>query len=88
MYTWGGKLRQVPEHWRIPSTALLQAFHGWCLGDLHIAKNPVPPIRKLKPMDLGDDKVREQRSKRKALAELRSVMERMKAVRHPLLRLL
>lgn len=81
MYTWGGKLRRAPENWRIPSAALLQAFQGWCLGDLHDANNPVPPIRKLEPKDLGDDKVPEHRSKRKALAELRTVMTIMEAVR-------
>lgn len=74
---WGGRFRKVPESFNIPSCPLQTAFNLWFLGD---EAQQHPPYRTLNPIDMGDDKVRAQKRKRRSLADLKSLMTVMENV--------
>lgn len=78
LLTWGGRLRRVPETFKIPKCNLQLAFQLWFLGD---EAQGYPPFRDLSPSDMGDDKVAAQKNKRRRLADLKSLMTVMEAVR-------
>lgn len=54
------------------------AFQLWCLGE---ADKNIPPFRDLQASDMGNDKVQEQKNKRRRLADLRSLMSQFEEVR-------
>jgi hypothetical protein len=78
LLTWGGSLRRVPETFKIPKCNLQLAFQLWFLGD---EAQGYPPFRELTPSDMGDDKLAEQKNKRRRLADLKSLMTVMEEVR-------
>lgn len=77
--TWGGKLRAVPQDFKIPQCSVRLAFQLWVLGD---EQQQYPPFRTLKPSDMGDDKDPEQKNKRRQLSDLKALMSVMEVVRH------
>jgi len=71
LYCWGGKHRRLPQSFEFPRVVPRVMFQLWQLGD---PQKKYPPLCTLTPVDLGDDSVREQKNKRRRLADLRSLM--------------
>jgi len=80
-YQWGGRLRRVPETFKLPPGNVRHAWQLWCLGS-DDACNPHPPIRQLDQRDMGEESVEAQRNKRRKLSDLRSLMGKMESVRY------
>ena len=79
MYEWGGKPRRVPETFKLPVGNVHTTWLQWCLGSSD-PTNAYPPLRRLECLDMGDDKVPEQRNKRRKLSDLRGLMGTMEQV--------
>jgi len=72
LYLWGGTFHRVPEDFDFPRVTVWLAFQLWWLGD---PGKKYPPLNVLQPSDMGSEAVREQRNKRRRLADLRSLMQ-------------
>jgi hypothetical protein len=70
LYSWGGKLRRLPESFQLDTKWPIKiAFDLWFGG------NPAkgyPPLRAVEPSDVSDDK-----SVRKRFSDLKKLMERL-----------